>query len=406
MDTRLKILHIASSFFPDYSGAPTRLYNLLSNQPYEILLFAPDRTFKGEKIQKKEEQFSNITVKRISLDFKKRTIDALPYIGYMNDINLKSKIFMMNSQCERFDIVHGHNPLNFGLAAKAIAQKSKKIFIYEAHGLNIGSYSTRMTKSNPLFLAGYSYVKKYEGSLLRDSDHIIALTHMLKTRICDLFNIPEEKITVVQNGVDFNIFSPKEEHRINAEKIKRYFKKTVKVIMYAGAMDKVNGMLDIAAIIPEIIQENPNIVFVFIGRGPNENKLALLSKSYPDNVKFLGVIPYKEMPVYYQMCDIFLIPRPSTISAETVTPLKLLEAMAMEKPVLGSNVGGIAEVIKHGKNGYLFEKGNMENFMNILLEVIDADNKKIGIRARETVIENYTWDKSSRILKQVYERFL
>lgn len=103
------------------------------------------------------------------------------------------------------------------------------------------------------------------------------------------------------------------------------------------------------------------------------------------------------------MCDAFVIPRPSTISAETVTPLKLLEAMAMEKPVLGSNVGGISEVIKHCENGYLYEKGNMESFKKTLLDVLDGDNSQIGKNARKTVAENYTWEKSAKILQKVYE---
>lgn len=173
-----KILHIASGFFPDYSGAPTRLYNLLSNQPYDILLFAPDRTFKGVEIQKKEERFSNITVKRISLDYRKGILDAIPYLWFINDVKQKFKLFVKPAQNEEFDIVHGHNPLGFGLAAKRIALDAKKIFVYEAHGLNIDSYSTRITKFNPLFFLGYRYVKNNEASLMGDSDHIIALTQM------------------------------------------------------------------------------------------------------------------------------------------------------------------------------------------------------------------------------------
>lgn len=399
----LKILHIASGFFPEYSGAPTRLYNLLSNQLYDILLFAPDRTFKGERIQQKEERFSNINVKRISLDRHKGILDAVPYLWYINDVNQKFKIFVKYAQNERFDIVHGHNPLGFGLAAKRIAQKSKTIFVYEAHGLNIDSYYTKITKLNPLFFLGYSYVKKNEASLMRDSDHIIAITQKIKKRICRVFNVSGDKITVIPNGVDLGVFSPKEEYKIKAKKIKKELRISGKVVMYAGAMDKVNGMLDIVVIIPEIIQKNPNIAFVLIGRGPEENKLAVLSKLYPKNIKFLGVIPYEQMPIYYQVADVFIIPRPSTMLAETVTPLKLLEAMAMEKTVLGSDVGGIAEVIRHGENGYLFEKGNMESFKETLLEVLDMGNTQIGKNARKTIVDNYTWDKSAKILQKVYD---
>jgi glycosyltransferase involved in cell wall biosynthesis len=80
--------------------------------------------------------------------------------------------------------------------------------------------------------------------------------------------------------------------------------------------------------------------------------------------------------------------------------------MAMEKPVLGSDVGGIAEVIKHGENGYLYEKGNMESFKKALLGVLDMNNNQIGKNARKTIAENYTWDKSANILQKVYEELV
>ena len=66
-------------------------------------------------------------------------------------------------------------------------------------------------------------------------------------------------------------------------------------------------------------------------------------------------------------------------------------------------MGGIAEVIKHGENGYLFEKGNMGSFKKTLLEILDVNNSQIGKNARKNIVENYTWDKSARILQKVYE---
>jgi glycosyltransferase involved in cell wall biosynthesis len=172
--------------------------------------------------------------------------------------------------------------------------------------------------------------------------------------------------------------------------------------MYAGYMDKVNGTVDLAGIIPDIINQIPGIFFLFVGSGPEENRIVALCQRYPDKVKMQGRVPYEEMPAYYQMCDVFVIPRPPTTHAEIITPLKLLEVMSMEKAVLGSDVGGISEVIRHGENGYLFEKGNMKSFSETLLQVIDSDNSRIGKNARESIMEKYTWDKSAKILTKVY----
>jgi glycosyltransferase involved in cell wall biosynthesis len=176
--------------------------------------------------------------------------------------------------------------------------------------------------------------------------------------------------------------------------------------MYAGYMDDINGMVGLTKFIPQIIRDRPDICFLFIGSGPEEGRLKSLAQDYPQNVKFLSWVPYLKMPAYYQMCDVFVIPRPSTISSETATPLKLLDAMVMGKPVLASNVGGIADVITDRENGYLFKKGNLESFRKTLLEVLDTDNTKIGSEARKTVVEKYNWDRSAQILQQVYEEVL
>lgn len=118
------------------------------------------------------------------------------------------------------------------------------------------------------------------------------------------------------------------------------------------------------------------------------------------------MVEYEKMPLYYQLCDLFILPRPSTISTELITPLKLLEAMSMERTVLGSNVGGISEVIKNGKNGYLFEKGNSNDFKNKLQEILNTDNNKISKKARDTIINDYTWEISSSLLKKVYKELI
>jgi len=112
------------------------------------------------------------------------------------------------------------------------------------------------------------------------------------------------------------------------------------------------------------------------------------------------------MPVYYQLCDVFMIPRPSTLSAETLTPLKILEAMAMEKVVLVSNVGGMAEAIRHGENGYLFSKGNIGELKRVLLNIIQEDCIGIGKNARESVLKKYTWEISANILQKIYRRLI
>ena len=392
----MKLLHLTQYFFPEYSGTTTRLYNIVSRLPFNVQILASNRTVKGAIIAEKEEQFGNVKVNRIPL-VPGGTIQSVPILRYFHTLYRRPQVLTNFASSQQFDIIHAHNSLVFGEAAKELGKTFNKPFILELHGPPAESATRALdyTKS--------WYIKRIDGKLLRYCQHAISLTESEKKWIIDSYKLPESKITVVPNGADVDQFSPKDEFKKEAENLREKLGLPGKVVMYAGVIDYINGMDDIAIVIPQIIKEKPDISFVFIGDGPEQKRLLSLSKSYPRNIKCLRQVPYSEMSVYYQMCVIFVIPRPSTISTETVTPLKLLEVMAAEKPVLGSNVGGIAEVIRHGENGYLFQKGNLTNLKNTLLEILDTDNILVAKNARKTVIQNYTWENSARILQKVYQ---
>jgi glycosyltransferase involved in cell wall biosynthesis len=389
----LRILHIAGDFFPDYLGTTIRLYNLLSDLSDEILIYALKTEAKSEDRQ----QFSNIAVRRVTANFG-GLFNHIPYFSHLWSVRQLYRAYQQSLLNEKFDIVHGHTPLKYGIVAEKVAEAHHKPFVYEAHGLNIDYFRTIFSRMNPLYPSGYIYVKMREQELLESSVHIICLTRSQKARIRSVFGIPDKKMTVIPNGVDIDRFSPA---AIGGNK-KELLGIKGKVVMYAGYLDKVNGMADFAWLVPRALKQNRGITFVFIGRGPEERKVKELCRIYPDNVRFLDMVPYDEMPLYYKISDVFMIPRRSSMSAEMLTPLKLLEIMAMERCVLGSDVGGIAEVVTSGHNGYLFRKDNLEDMERTLLSILESDTASIGRQARITVANNYSWHKSRQALSQIY----
>lgn len=400
----MKILHLAVSYFPYYGGTSVRLYSLLSSMPYESILVTSNELSDGNVTELKVESFGNIKVKRAPLAVE--GIYTKSPLRYVKKIFQNPRILFNSARFDEFDVVHAHEMPIFFQAAKKLSIKLNKPLVIEFHAIRkdyYGSYITvpKFKKTVPKIkgILNTFHGERIIKDVLKHCDHVITLTHLQKRWISNHYKIKQDLITVVPNGVDINKFTPR--YRKKSEEVKEKFSLSNTIVMYSGALDRVNGITDFVNIIPSILNKKPDISFLFIGHG-NEKLIIALSKKYPQ-VKLLPTVHYDEMPIYYQMCDLFVIPRPSTISAETLTPLKLLEVMAMGKPVLGSDVGGIAEVIKHGENGYLFEKGNMESFKKTLLEVLDVDNTKIGKNARKTIVDNYTWDKPAKILQKVYE---
>ncbi len=400
----LRILHLSAAPYPEHNGTTVRLFGILSKLPLKSILLISNRTMKGDILESKEEIIGNITVKTASLS--PRGVFAKSPLRYLHTLYKLPKKVFISSMSERFDIIHAHNSSLYLQTAKKLSRKLNKPFIIEFHAARMdytSDISIPGTNINIPFtgrMIGTFYEERRIKDALKSCNHVITLTQPLKIWLANCYNIDENNITVVPNGVDLDKFAPI--YGQIAQNRKKDLNLLHKVVMYSGVLDKINGVDEFVKVIPSIIAKKPDISFLFIGHGSEESKIIALSKKYPQ-VLFLPVVPYEQMPVYYQICDIFVIPRPSNISTETIIPLKLLESMAMERTVLGSDVSGIAEVIKHGENGYLFNKGDFQDFKNVLLQALVTDNTQIGKNARKTIVNNYTWDRSANILQTVYE---
>lgn len=385
----MKILHLLNSFLPEYTGSTIRPYNLLSRIPYHMEILTTDR-IQGTKISKKKEKYGNICVNRINLDAS--PIWQFPLMNQYKSLFYDGKKMINAADSIEYDIVHGHNISPFGNFARNISKKANKPFVLEMHSLEYvqGHLS-------PLF---NSYMIKLEKIL--ESRNLIVLTESLKKYINTNWNY-NGNITVIPNGVDMKHFTRTKDYERKAENLKERMGITGKIIMYAGILDKINGIDNISKILISLIRKYEDINFIFIGHGPEADKIKLLSRKY-NQIKFIPMVHYKNMPIYYALSDVFIIPRPSTISSETVTPLKLLESMAMKCKVLGSDVGGISEVIEDNKNGHLYKKDNLDDFKTQLINIIDEKDIKISKKARQTIEKHYCWEKSSSKLQEIYEK--
>jgi len=124
-----------------------------------------------------------------------------------------------------------------------------------------------------------------------------------------------------------------------------------------------------------------------------------------DDVIFTGRVPHEEVEDYYSIVDIAPFPRLPLPVTEMVSPLKPFEAMAMEKAVIASDVMALAEIITDDMNGILFRKGEVEDLSAKLSTLIQDKEKraKLGVNAREWVVENRDWEKISQTLSEIYQ---
>ncbi|HJH25613.1 MAG TPA: hypothetical protein C5S37_02320 [Methanophagales archaeon] len=216
---KMKILHFAHCFFPIYGGTTTRLYNLLSDGTNEYYLYVPQPPYGGYpnniSILKEEEDFGNIKVRRCKLVEKKDFKVKIPVINTFRYIEINSDRLINFVKEADFEIVHGHNPTEFAVAAMKYAKRNNIPFVYEAHGLAADAPMLKKRRYIPKL--AYSSLRELfklkEKKVFQNADVIITQTTTMKKRIINVFGVDADKIKTVPNGVDESKFNPINWHK-------------------------------------------------------------------------------------------------------------------------------------------------------------------------------------------------
>ena len=168
------------------------------------------------------------------------------------------------------------------------------------------------------------------------------------------------------------------------------------LVQSANILEKTLEML----VLTKVMKKFPQITFYWVGDGPYRNQvLEDLKKS--ENFEWLGVLKYPEkIREFLTEIDAYAL-----ISGIDMAPLTLLEAQLMEKPVIATNVGGISELMKDGKTGFLVEKNNpkdLEEKISFVLKEITSD--KMGSEGRKFVMENFDWKIIAKKFKDILDQ--
>ncbi|MDL2124140.1 MAG: glycosyltransferase family 4 protein [Deltaproteobacteria bacterium] len=140
----------------------------------------------------------------------------------------------------------------------------------------------------------------------------------------------------------------------------------------------------------------------------NELNTQIRRLNIEDRVIMPGRIPHERIPGVYALIDILAYPRYSMRLTELVTPLKPLEAMAIGKALVASDVGGHQELIQHNETGILFSAGNEIVIAEALMRILDDDSLRKNLEAKGPawVREHHTWKKTAAVYQEIYTKAL
>lgn len=211
-----------------------------------------------------------------------------------------------------------------------------------------------------------------ERIVYKAADKIILTSEESKSFIIDKLGVDKEKIRVIPNYIDTDLFSP------------LLLRKEKGRVILVGRLAKEKNLFNLI----EAVNGLP-IKLVVFGRGPLEKRIKNFSKEKRAEVEFRGVIPNQELSQELNKSEAFILP-----SLHEGCPKTLLEAMGCGLPCIGTNVQGIREVIKHRENGYVcdVDTGSIRKAILNVLEDKELQ-ERIGQNARKTILKGFSLEK-------------
>ncbi len=227
-------------------------------------------------------------------------------------------------------------------------------------------------------------------NITRSADALVVPGTKHKEYFISLGSLPE-KIFIMPNACDISI---KDGDHIKKEKLRDKFKiGEKKVILYVGRLVKQKGVDYLLKAFAKYKKENNDIVLVIVGNGECRNKLEILSKDLKidDSVYFIGHIEYDNLPAYYLLCNVCVVPS-ITYRIADAWAFVVNEAMYFGKPVIATEaVGAAYDMIENGKNGYMIpEKDSYSIYIAMKKILSDPELEiKMGYVSKKIIEEGF-----------------
>jgi glycosyltransferase involved in cell wall biosynthesis len=232
-------------------------------------------------------------------------------------------------------------------------------------------------------------------------DGMTVITDLYREDICRRFRIKRSKIGVWGSGVREDLFDPRKVDRVRADDIRcRLGLKNKMVILYHGYLSPYRGLQEaVKALALSAAQGDDRATLVLLGEGPAASEVRSLAESQgvSDAVRVLPPVPYEEVPAYLSMADVGILPFPDVKWWKMSSPLKLMEYLAMEKPVILTDIAAHREVLGDAECAFYIRDNSPTSIAQAIERV--AQRKEIlpgiGRKGRKIVLERFTWERQA-----------
>jgi glycosyltransferase involved in cell wall biosynthesis len=365
----MKIIYISDIRMPTEKAHGLQIMKTsesLGRLGHEVVLYIPDWNSATEKEILDYYGLSNsVSIKKV----KSWNLIKLGALGF----KLRSYFFSYNAQKilygEKFDVIYTRDEV----VAQMMLRNGDKVF-FEMHDVREG----------------------LQRKVLQKATGIVCITGGLR-EYCVANGVPAERITVIPDAVDPEIFFVKKEKNECREILK--LQQNKKIVLYAGHLYKWKGVYTLAQ---ASVKFDANVLFVFVGGTPHDLSDFKKECAHRENVLILGHKKHETIPLFLRAADVLVLPNSAKedISRLYTSPVKMFEYMASGTPIVASDLPSIREILSE-QNAFFAEADNAESFAEAIKLVLDNPDKAdiLSDRALDEV-KKYTWQKRAESISR------
>ncbi|MYL36422.1 glycosyltransferase family 4 protein [Halobacillus litoralis] len=367
----MKIVVICHYFPPEIGAPSARIYEMakhwveLGNEVHVVTCFPNHPTgIIPQEYKKKRYKYETID----GINVHRNYVYATPNKGFIKktlghiSFMFSSVLFSMK-KIKKPDVILTSSPTFFSIISGYYFSLRKKVpFVLEIRDLWPAAMIELGVMKKGIIT---NLLEKMELFFYEKSKSLVMVTKSFKNNVVNR-GIDSEKVHVITNGVNQDLFYPKKK---NLSIIEKYDLQAKFIVSYVGAHG-ISQNLSTILKVAKGLEHNNDIEFIFIGEGAEKEKLIDMANNQSiSNVKFIESQSKEMIPEFYNTSDLSLIPLKNIELFKTFIPSKMFEIMACGVPIVASLEGEAAEILEQSKASIVVDPDNVEGIMNAIIKV-------------------------------------
>jgi glycosyltransferase involved in cell wall biosynthesis len=271
---------------------------------------------------------------------------------------------------KKYDLVHAHYVFPSGLLALLYKKLFGVPFVVTAHGGDIDRMAKKSTK-----------IRQWTEKILHGASHVITVGEALYQEIHTDYQIKAEKLSIINMGVNRDVFKPYSKKDIRAE---LNISEESEAVLFVGNIIREKGISELLEAFKNVREKRPKVELYLIGASRNTSYQKELDQLKGEGVHFMNPFPQKDLAKWMSAADVFVLP-----SHLEGFGLVAVEAMSCHTPVIGADVGGLHYLLKDG-SGLLVPAKQAKPLAEAMINVLENPTLKqeLILRGEQKASEN------------------